>query len=99
MINARDFKTIGYRFISPDFSGEPQVGDNLENSNVWDGDEPTDYELGGTCAFSTLGECEKYATWSEGWIVMIGGESEGYGELKGELLIGDALVLSVAKWQ
>ena len=99
MSNTDNYETIGFRFISPDFSSEPKVGDILENSNIWDGDEPTNDELNGTCAFSTLEECEEYSKYSKGWIVKIGGENAGYGDLAGELLIGNAEVLEVTKWK
>ena len=94
-----NYETIGFRFVSPDFSSEPKIGDKLENSNIWDGDEPTGDELNGTCVFSTQSECEKYAEWSKGWIVKVGGNDAGYGDLIGELLISSAEVLEVMKWK
>jgi dissimilatory sulfite reductase (desulfoviridin) alpha/beta subunit len=96
-----DHETTGYRFISRDFSAEPQIGDSLENSFVWDGDEITEDELRGTCCFETRAQVEAYAKYSKGngWIVMVGGDSAGRGDdFVGEILIAHAEVLEVSPW-
>ena len=93
-------EAVGFRFIDKFFGSEPTVGDELENSHVWDGDEPTEDELRGTCAFADWADMEKYAQYSKGagWIVVIGGTDEGRGDIAGEILIGTAQVLEVIKW-
>ena len=100
-MTATDHEITGYRFISRDFSHEPKIGDVLENSFVWDGDEITDTELNGTCCFETRAQIEKYAKYSKGngWIVTVGGDAAGFGDdFVGEILIANAEVLDVSPW-
>ncbi len=98
MINKDLYEITGYRFISPYYNSTPEIGEILAKSYIWDGDEQTEDELNGTCAFESREMVEKYAKYSKGWIVRIGGENKGWGELEGELLIGEAEVLEVEKW-
>ena len=101
IIKTEEHETNGYRFVSSDYSDEPKIGDVLERSFVWDGDEITKDELNGTCCFETREQIEGYAKWSKGngWIVMIGGDFGGYGQdMIGEILIDNAEVLEVVKW-
>jgi len=77
----------------------PAVGDMLPRSNVWEGDEPTDVELPGTCAWDTLSSAEKYAQYSHEYIVLIGGVLVQSGDLAGEIIIDDAQVFAVWKWR
>ena len=77
------------------------AGDTLENSRVWDGDQPTDDELPGVCAFETKEQAEKYAQYSHnlGQIVEIEGEKVGTGlDLVGEVIIRDAVVTAIYAW-
>jgi len=101
MIETDKYETTGFRFISRDYNSEPKTGDLLDRSFVWDGDEITEDELRGTCCFETREQIEEYAKWSKGtgWIVMIGGDSAGYGDdFVGEILIDNAEVLEVSVW-
>lgn len=94
-------ETTGFRFISRDFSPEPKIGDELDRSFVWDGDQITDNELSGTCCFDSREQIEEYAKWSKGngWIVRVGGENAGSGDdFEGEILIDNAEVLEVSPW-
>ena len=86
--------TRAYRLISDDYD-EPTIGDVLPQSNVWDGDEETDEELPGTCAFATRAAVDEYAQWSHGWIVEIEGEQVATGDLPYEVIIADAVVMAV----
>ena len=97
----KEYEITGYRFISSSYSAEPQIGQILERSFAWDGDEITEDELNGTCCFETRKQIEKYAQYSKGkgWIVMVGGDFGGYGpDMIGEILIDNAEVLEVIKW-
>lgn len=91
-------ETTGYRFC--DY--EVAVGDILENSYVWDGDEKTDDELPGTCCFKTWEALESYAKYSKGIggkIVLIKGDFAGYGQdFADEIHIADAEVVAVIEW-
>jgi hypothetical protein len=100
IMDNENYEITGYRFVNKFDDAKPSVGDVLNNSFTWDGDERTDDELAGTCAFETVEQCEKYAQYSKGcgWIIEIGGYDEGYGDLDGEILIGDATVISVREW-
>ena len=91
---------IGYRYIDNYYNGPVRVGDNLQNSFVWDGDEPTDEELPGTCCFDSLDALKEYAKWSKGCgvLVVVKGEFEQYGDLPNEVLISDAKVVEVIEW-
>lgn len=91
------YEASGYRFIDADFGSEPKKGDFLDNSFVWDGDEITETELDGTCAFDSYEKVKDYAKYSTGWIVRIGGDLAGYGDLSGEILIKSATVLEIEK--
>jgi len=93
------YESTGYRFISRHYAERPQVGDVLDASFVWDGDEMTDEELAGTCCLETLPACKEYARYSTGWIVQVGGYDEGRGELPGEIIISDATVVQVTDWR
>ncbi len=77
------------------------VGDALENSHVWDGDQPTDDEFPGVCAFETKEQAEKYAQYSHnlGQIVEIVGELAETGlDMIGEVIIRDAVVTAIYAW-
>jgi hypothetical protein len=77
------------------------VDDTLENSHVWDGDQVTDDELPGVCAFETRMQAEKYAQYSHniGKIVEIEGERAGSGlDMVGEVIIRDAVVTAIYEW-
>ncbi len=88
-------KTIaGYRVMDT----EPTVGTSLRNSFVWDGDEITDVELPGTCAFSSLAAARKYGRWSRGfWIVALTGEVVQSGDLPGEVIVRDAVIAQIVE--
>jgi len=91
-------EVIGYRFIAEwDVDEPPKIGDRLDHSYRWEGDERTDDELGGTCAFETREDIEEYTAYSRGcgWIVTITGELAGWGELPGEIIVRDATVTEV----
>jgi len=82
-----------YRYIE---EGEPQVGDILPTSYVWDGDEWTDEQLPGTCCFSSIQAIIEYSQWCEtGWIVIVSGDPLKTGELPYEVIIREAEVISV----
>lgn len=84
----------GYRVMDT----EPVVGSAIRNSFVWDGDEITDVELPGACAFSTLAAARKYGQWSRGfWIVALAGEVVRSGELAGEVIIRDAVIAGIVE--
>ena len=94
-------ESVGFRFISRTFEQEPSVGAGLQNSFSWDGDEQTEDELRGVCCFADQEDVEKYAAHSKGcgWVVTVGGEDEGRGDdFDGEIIIGEAIVLSVQEW-
>lgn len=96
-----EHEITGYRFISRDYSNEPKVGDLLDRSHIWDGDEITETQLDGTCCFETLAQTENYAKYSKGngWIVKIGGNYAGRGDdFVGEIIIDSAVVLTVNPW-
>ena len=95
-----DFGITGYRFVNKFDDSQPTVGDVLGNSYTWDGDERTDDELDGTCAFDMLSACQNYAKYSKGcgWIITVGGYDEGRGDLANEILVSDAIVIGIAKW-
>ena len=88
----------GWRYV--DGSDAPQVGALLDPSYVWDGDEPTDEELPGTCAWDTRAACETYAQYSHGcgWLVEVSGEYAGSGSEPAEIILTDALVISAERW-
>jgi hypothetical protein len=54
---------IGYRVVED----TPVVGQMLERSYVWAGDEITSERLQGTCAFETLAMAREYGRWSKGF--------------------------------
>jgi hypothetical protein len=90
----------GYRFISQlDGATRPEVGTVLPVSYVWHGDEQTDRQLDGTCAFATLAACVEYARWSTGWIVRIEGERvrnhRSNRRVAGEIVLADAVVKAI----
>jgi hypothetical protein len=98
-IASMDYEITAFRYISKDCDA-PSVGDCLENSFHWDGDIPTGRELDGVCAFDSLDKCQKYAEWSKGWILKIGGDLSGHGEdMVGEVLVRNAVVLEVTNWR
>lgn len=86
-----DCYDIGYRYL--DASAE--VGDELDNSYVWDGDEWTNEELPGTCAFSTIDAVIEYAKYSKGFIAVLQGAIVEHGELESEIIIEGAEVAVV----
>ena len=53
---------VGFRFVDHAVA----VGDELSNSFVWDGDDKTDDELPGTCAFEGWTAMATYAQYSRG---------------------------------
>lgn len=75
------------------------TGAELSASNVWDGDEPTDVVLPGTCAFATLAQARGYGRWSKGfWIVAITGALARHGDdFAGEILVRDATVSAIVE--
>jgi len=80
---------IGYRVIED----TPVVGQQLDRSYVWAGDEITSEQLQGTCAFETLAMAREYGRYSRGfWIVGLTGERVMAGELRGEVIVRDAVV-------
>ncbi len=91
----------GYRYIETlDGQTIPAIGDTLPNSYAWDGDEPTDQELPGTCAFATLAAAKKYAKFSAGCgsIVEIEGElSQGETDIEDEIVLSDARMVRVVE--
>lgn len=93
-------RIVGYRYVDP-WSTRPEVGKILGVSRGSDdAGEPTDDTLAGTCAFETLAYLRKYARYSKGgWVVALGGERISSGsELAGEIIVRDAVVLSVEDW-
>lgn len=92
-----DFELVGFRFVSE----RPEVGSTLDNSQIWDGDTPTDDELNGTSAFSNWEDMEEYSKHSKGkgFMLIIGGENRGsWIDIPGEVIIGEAEVLEVVEW-
>ena len=87
---------IGYRY-----SDEPKTtGEKLPPSYAWDGDERTDRQLRGTCAFEALASCQRYAQWSHGYILTLDGEQVGTDEdLPGGIILSDPVVIGVARWR
>ncbi|MCP4679697.1 MAG: hypothetical protein GY854_30245 [Deltaproteobacteria bacterium] len=78
---------------------KPAIGDVLPCSNVWHGDDPTDEELPGTCAWDTRSQCEDYAKHSSGYMVLLGGVNVQSGDLAGEIILEDAEVFAVWDWR
>lgn len=78
------------------------VGDELGNSCVWDGDEKTDDELPGTCAFESWSAMVKYAQYSKGIggkIALITGDNAGRGtDFADEIYVANAKVVAVMAW-
>jgi hypothetical protein len=100
-MTTNDFEYTGWRYMDSSFDAEPTVGDILPTSYVWDGDEQTDDQLDGTCAFETREQVENYAQHSKGcgWLVQLGGNSMSWGsDMVGEVIIRDAVVIAVEKW-
>jgi len=90
-------EVVGFRFVDHDVT----VGDELGNSYVWDGDDKTDEELPGTCAFESWTAMAKYAQYSQGCgkIVVLTGDSAGRGtDFADEVYISDATVVAVLEW-
>lgn len=88
---------VGFRFVEI----AVEVGQFLDNSFVWDGDEKTDTELPGTCAFESWSTFVKYAQYSRGCgkCVVITGRDKGRGtDFVGEIYVGDAVVVAVMEW-
>lgn len=89
-----DYANVGYRYVDAiDFPEPPAVGQSLDNSYDWD----SDTELRGACAFETREMIDDYTKHcDDGWILVIGGNGYcGWGELAGEMVICDAVVISV----
>lgn len=96
------YATFGLRVIP--HGHEVGVGDELPPSKRWEDGEDTGEELDGT---STIGVTKKNveqaiktlerAGYSGSQIVLVAGESAGYGEDEGERLISDAKV--IAAWR
>ena len=90
-------EVVGFRFVDH----AVHVGQCLDNSFVWDGDEKTDIELSGTCAFESWDAFEKYAQYSRGCgkCVVVTGSHKGRGtDFVGEIYVGDAVVVAVMEW-
>jgi hypothetical protein len=91
-------QVCGFRFVDHAVS----VGDELGNSFVWDGDEITNEELAGTCAFESWSAMVKYAQYSKGiggHIVLITGDDAGRGtDFADEIYISNAKVVAVMAW-
>lgn len=91
-------QVCGFRFCDH----EVNVGDELGNSFVWDGDEQTSDELPGTCAFESWSAMVKYAQYSKGIggkIVLITGDNAGRGtDFADEIYIANAKVVAVMAW-
>ena len=84
--------TIAYRVQDE----APVVGQTLDRSYVWDGDEPTEERLQGTCAFETEAQARSYGSAGSGlYLVEIIGDRVMAGALVGEVIIRDAVVLRV----
>jgi len=84
--------TIAYRVQDE----APTVGQTLDRSYVWSGDEPTDERLQGTCAFDTEIAARRYGKAGSGlYLVEISGDRVMAGELVGEVIIRDAVVTRV----
>ena len=99
-MGAEDYEITGWRFIYDWDGAAPFVGQELPVSYRWDGDEKTDEELPGTCAWETRDMCEHYSKHSRGtgWIAKVGGNRGGWGEEPGEIIIRAAVVLAVEVW-
>ena len=90
-------EVVGFRFVDH----EVAVGDELQNSYVWDGDEKTEDELPGTCAFESWTSFVKYAQYSRGAgkCVVITGRDKGRGtDFAGEIYVAEAVVVAVMEW-
>lgn len=72
----------------------PKVGEVLPNSYVWDGDQPTDEELPGTCCWPTRERALRYCDWG-GYLVRVEGELVCYGDEPDEVIVRNARVISV----
>lgn len=85
-------ETIAYRVQDE----APVVGQTLERSYVWAGDEPTEERLQGTCAFETEEQARRYGKAGTGlYLVEITGDRVMAGALVGEVIIRDAVVRRV----
>lgn len=74
----------------------PVVGATLDRSYVWDGDEPTEERLQGTCAFETEAQARGYGKAGSGlYLVEMDGERVMAGALNGEVIVRDAVVSRV----
>ena len=90
-------EVVGFRWVDH----EVNVGDELDNSYVWDGDEKTEDELPGTCAFASWSAMTKYAQYSRGLgkIIVITGDDAGRGtDFADEIYISKATVVAVMDW-
>lgn len=90
-------EVVGFRFVDH----AVELGQQLDNSYVWDGDVKTDDELPGTCAFESWTDFVRYAQYSRGCgkCVVITGRSKGRGtDFAGEIYIADAVVVAVMEW-
>lgn len=90
-------EVVGFRFVDH----EVEVGQQLNNSRIWDGDNPTEDELPGTCAFGAWKDFAKYAQYSRGCgkcVVITGTDKGSWHDIAGEIVIGDAVVVAVMEW-
>jgi hypothetical protein len=91
-------QVCGFRFCDHKVS----VGQTLDNSYIWDGDEKTDEQLPGVCAFESWSAMAKYAQYSKGiggHIVVVTGDNAGRGtDFADECYIANATVVAVMAW-
>lgn len=75
---------------------KPAVGEKLEASYVWAGDEPTSERLQGTSCWASLAKAREYGRYSKGfWVIAVEGERVMAGELAGEVVVRDAVVTEI----
>lgn len=93
-----DGEHVGFRFVTKPVN----IGDELDNSYVWDGDQITDDELPGTAAFSSWKAIEEYAKHSKGiggQVLLISGGDAGRGtDFADEIYIANAKVVGAISW-
>jgi len=83
---------IAYRVVE----SKPAIGEKLEASLVWSGDEPTSDRLQGTSCWASLAKAREYGRYSKGyWLIAVEGEHVMAGELAGEVVVRDAVVTEI----
>lgn len=96
-----DFEQSGFRYIPHD---EWNPGDALKSSHVWVPDDagelkPSDEEQDGVSVFKSYADAKKYAKYSRGWMVHVGGRIgiPAGDVLPGERMVKDPVVLRYSR--